>query len=407
MKKRTWKMSASCIGCLKACPTRFRLAYVEGLRLAEDTDSQRMGTNWHGLLEVATARPDDSCVCRKRPDCPVCHGTGLVPDTEPAISPLDRAVAWLNWKYTVIPPNKDTTEWAIERVILAYSLAGWLWYYGNDEITTVAREIKFDMPLRNPETGRALPNVRMVGKIDRVLEQAGRHFNGEYKSTSKSVDSDSSFWDHLNLDTQISCYRAAAEEMWAAGMLEYPVDGTLYDVWHKPGIRPKKLTQGESAAFVKDGVYYGQTFVVEIDPQDVMTVDGVVAEVTDGAEPRPTKKNPDPVRPYAIRETPDMFGARLLADIYERPEFYFARREIARTADQIKRHLGETFHLYRIAREMERTGHWWGNESQCEATFRCSYTSICYHGVEVFDGETTPPGFKRIFDSPELPVEEE
>jgi hypothetical protein len=39
---------------------------------------------------------------------------------------------------------------------------------------------------------------------------------------------------------------------------------------------------------------------------------------------------------FAIRETIGMFGARLLNDIYERPEFYFVRREIARTDAEIK-----------------------------------------------------------------------
>ena len=102
-----------------------------------------------------------------------------------------------------------------------------------------------------------------------------------------------------------------------------------------------------------------------------------------------------------------MFGARLLADIQERPEFYFARREIARTDEQIRKHLGETYHMYKIAREMEKTGWWWTNEAQCEATFRCEFTPICYHNVDVFDGKTTPPGFRRIFDSNVPSLEED
>lgn len=368
MKKQTWKMSASCIGCLKACPTRFRAAYIEGLRLAEDTESQRIGTNWHGLLEIANTPRNETS--------------------------LDRAVAYLNEKYAIVPPNKDATDWAIERAILAYSLAGWLWYYQNDEIKTVASEIQFDLPLRNPETGRALPNVRMVGKIDRIIKQKNRCLQNEFKSTSKSIASDSSFWAHLNLDSQISCYRAACQEMWAAGDLGFPVDGTLYDVWHKPGIRPKKLTQADSKVFIESGEYCGQKFEIG-GSEGQCFVDSVPANV------EPGKKEGT----FAICETPEMFGARLLADIYERPEFYFARREIARTDDQIRRHLGEVHHLYKIAREMERTGYWWCNESQCEAMFHCAYIPICYNGMEVFDGKTTPPNFKRIFDS-ELPVGE-
>lgn len=367
MSKREWKMSATCMGCLKACPTRFRLSYVEGLRLAEDTESQRTGIHWHKLLEIARAPGDDD--------------------------PLERAVAWLNEKYAVVPPNKDATEWAVERVTLAYSLAGYLWYYQNDDIKTIAREIKFDLPLRNPETGRALPNVRRVGKIDRIIERWGRLLVGEYKSTSKSLDSDSSFWERLGLDTQVSCYCAAVREIDLED--DRPVAGVLYDAWHKPGIKPKKLTMADSRTFADTGLYYGQQFLVARLNVHQYKVDDVPTDI------EPGKKEGT----FALRETPEMYGARLLADIYERPEYYFARREIARTDAQIERHLGETYHLYKVARAMEKTGWWWLNESQCEATFRCSYTPICYHGVDVFDGKTTPPGFKRIFNS-DIPAED-
>jgi hypothetical protein len=49
-----------------------------------------------------------------------------------------------------------------------------------------------------------------------------------------------------------------------------------------------------------------------------VNVDGDVCEV----EIEPGKKG------FAIRETIAMYGARLLNDIYERPEFYYVRREI-------------------------------------------------------------------------------
>lgn len=391
MSKREWKMSATCMSCLKACPTRFRLSYVEGLRPAEDTEALRVGTHWHKLLEIATAPGDDD--------------------------PLERAVAWLNEKYATVPPNKDATERAVERTILANALAGYLWYYQNDGIKTIAREIKFNLPLRNPETGRALPNVRRVGKIDRIVEQRDRLLVGEYKSTSKSINSDSSYWERLALDTQISCYCAAAREMrptWRATAGDgRPIAGVLYDVWHKPRIRPKKLTQAESKAFVESGEYCGRQFEVVHYHKGGEPLSCVVGSIrVDECHPeiRPGKKEGT----FTIRETPEMFGARLLADITGQkdvypeahgPEYYFARREIARTDAQIERHLGETYHLYKVAREMEKTGWWWTNEAQCEATFRCLYTPICYHGVDVFDGKTTPPGFRRIFNS-DIPTEE-
>jgi hypothetical protein len=45
--------------------------------------------------------------------------------------------------------------------------------------------------------------------------------------------------------------------------------------------------------------------------------------------------------------------------------------------------------------EMERTGFWFENEQQCEATFKCAFCPICYNNVDVFHGQT-PPGFKRL-----------
>lgn len=418
--KHEWKMSASCIGAFKACPMKFRLAYVEGLRLAEDTESQRIGTNWHKLLEIASMNPGDTCLClpgepEADPDCPICKGTGMVPADD---MPLDRAVRWLNYCYSTVPPNKDATEWAVERAILAYSLAGYLWLYTNDQIETVAREIKFDLPLRNPKTGRALPNVRRVGKIDRIILHEGRLMVNEYKSTGKPVNSGSALWERLNLDTQISHYICAAQELSLLGELSVTCDAvpsliaeTLYDVWHKPGIRPKMLTQAESKEFVKTEIYYKQKFeteeretaqldqasnTVDTAAHQQLFVDGVEAEVSPG------KKEGT----FTVRETPEMFGARLLADIQKRPEFYFARRPIARTADQVLRHHWQTYYIYQTARQMERNGYWWDDPTQCDATFRCQYAPICWHGMEVFDGKTIPPGFRRIFDI-EAPVVEE
>lgn len=427
--KKDWKISASFLRAFKACPTRCRLAYIEGLRTIDDTEAQRVGTTWHKLLEIATAPAESPCNCfARRPDlqtladdnCPMCHGVGLYPD----LPPLERAVLWLNHHYSTLPPNIDATTWAVERTILANSLAGWLWYHHDDQdlMETIGRERKFDLPLRNPTTSRALPHVRRVGKIDRLIRYHGVPMVCEYKSTSKSLDSDSSYWERLTLDTQISMYVEAAQELQRTGELasclhndDVLIAETLYDVWHKPGIRPKKLTQGDSKKFIETGQYCDREFKIDrtvnpgsaIQDLDIFYIDGVKAQVEPGATPKTTKKNPCPKQSFALRETPDMFGARLLQDITARPEFYFARRPIARTADQLKKHAWETLHIYQTVRSMNRAGCWWSDESQCEATFKCPYCSICYHDQDVFDGKTTPPGFRRIYDLEKPAVEEE
>ncbi len=398
--KRTWRMSASCIGAFKACPTRFRLAYVEGLRTIEDTEGQRVGTNWHKLLEVATLKPEDPCICFAAreglkfladPECPICAGRGFVPEDEP----LNRGVAWLNAHYDTVPNNIDRVDWAIERATLANALAGWLWKYADDEIDTIKRELAFDLPLRHPKTGRALPHVRNVGRIDRMFRYRNRFVLGEYKSTTKDISSESSYWERLNLNTQVSHYLCAARDIQQADG-EPEIAGVLWDAWRRPGIKPAKLTQAETKVLMEDGIYYDAEFAV-VYTDHVAWVDGEPAEMYPG------KKEGT----FAIRETPDMYGARLLTDICENPDRHFARREIARTDDELTAHQWQMYHIYKTMRAMERDSHWWIDESQCEATFYCPYRSICYHHQDVFDGKTTPPGFRRIFKIETSVTEEE
>lgn len=390
------RLSTSTITSFKACPYRFRLAYVEGLRPDEDTDIQRIGTNWHKCQEVAAATVS----------------TSIPPEDDK----LEKVAEYLDQCYAVPPASKTTLEWATERAILAYSMAGYLWMYQNDPIESIAQELSFRLPLRNPVSGRALPKAFLTGRIDRLLKRREQPMTGEYKSTSRPIDTGSTYWPRLRLDGQISMYDLAAKIMQRGGRLaEFgltPTDplvaGTLYDVWHRPLTRPKLLTQAATRAFLTAGEAYGehcgQAFVVQIGPDDPdhpelgprVAVDGEDTEVKMGAPP----KKAGGYHPFAIRETPDMFGARLLMEIQEQPDQHFARREIARTDKELEDFGHELMHVYQSIRAMEASGHWFRNEGQCEAqaSFKCPYLPICYHGLDVCDGHTCPDGFKRVHD---------
>ena len=394
---QTHHISASSIACFKACPRRYYYAYYLGIRPIEDTEALRMGTNWHECLEILTMNSPGVCpVCAPKsepdPECVVCRGTDSLPDDM-----MEAVVRHLDKRYADRPLYIEPLDWEIERIILLYSLVGWRWNYSEDRIQTVEREIKFKLPLRSPTSGRALPRVKRVGKIDRIIRAENYHAIGEYKSTSKSLDSDSSFWDHLNLTTQISMYALAAREMG----LDFAVSETLYDVWHRPGIRPKKLTQADTKKFVAEGMYpfdpeyYQQKFDVvedaDYEPGDpsvtfCIAVNNCTAEIELG------KKEGT----FAVRETPEMFGARLLADIQKRPEYYFARKPIPRTDADLKQFEVELYHIYRTIRQMAKDNAWFMNEAQCEATFKCPYTSLCYHKIDISDG-SVPDGFRCIF----------
>lgn len=393
MSRRKIKLSASAIGELKACPYRYYAKYILGIRKEEDSEALRVGSNWHEIQDVVTNKPGSVCVpCANLeandPECPLCEGTGFLPEN------LMKAVMRvLSKAYAALPSGMDQEKADIERTILLYSLTGYNWHYSEDEVEVLARELEFEHRLIS-STGRALPDVTVQGKIDKLVRYRGKLAIMEHKSTSKSVDSDSSFWAHLNLDVQTTLYIEAVQKMQIDGELapygvksdEPLINTILYDAWHKPGIGQKFITQGESKKFVGDGWYCGQQFTV-LKGEAFIHVNGIEAEI------KPGKK----AGTFQIRETPDMFGARLLRDIVDRTDFYFARKELSKTEDEMNRFRREVLSIYRDIRGKLKSDSFYHNEKQCEATFKCDYTAQCYTG-EVLDSENPPDGFKCIFN---------
>lgn len=364
-------ISASSIASYKACATHYRLAYVEGLRPSQDTDSQRQGSSWHAMFEVYGKTPGD-------------HDTKLA-----------AVVSHLNERYDVCPTYKTANEWAIERQILLMSFLGHCWYYQNDVLEYLANEIKFEHPLIAPKVGLPLPlsEVKLVGRIDNIVKWRGGVCALERKSTSRSIAADSDFWQKWAKDSQISMYALAFRTLRDTIDLNVTPDSrygnTLVDVWHKPTIKPAMLTQAETKGFIESKEYCGQMFRLPAlaDGPDSLTVNDEIVTV------EPGKKG------FAIRESVEMFGARLLQDIYARPEFYFVRREIARTDAEIRGFQEQLFAVYQSQKAADKSGCWIENESACRATYACQYIPICYGAGAnaVCDGKTTPANFKRIF----------
>jgi len=396
-------LSASAIRDFKSCPMRYRNAHYYGIRPIVDTEAKRVGTNWHKIQEINGMKPGDPCPsapCHPfeghEEPCPLCNNTDVLPDDM-----MESIVRYLNQVYNKIPDSMDKEKLEVERIILLYSLSGYNWYYGNQKEEILATEIQFEIPVINPETGRALPNVVNRGKIDKLIRINGLIYVKEHKSTSDSVDPDSNLWGHLKLDTQTNNYVYAARKLARRGELKQYgivdddiIAGVYFDAWHKPGIRPKKLSQTDSKKFVGDGMYYGQKFdVVRGTSYDEtpeipggLLINGQIIDFELG------KKSGT----FTIKETPEMFGARLLQDIVERSEFYFACKELTKTDQDIIRFEWELYNIYKTVREMCKTGHWYSDESQCEATFKCSYIEQCYNDI-LIDRDHVPDGMKKIF----------
>lgn len=210
----------------------------------------------------------------------------------------------------------------------------------------ISLEEEFHLPIVNPDTGRQSRSWTQAGKYDGIVEMDGRRYLLEHKSTSDDIrDPDATYWRQLAVDSQVSMYALAN---WQA---ERKLEGTVYDVIKKPTIRPKKLTQMEKRTIASLGQYCGQKVHEETQQQ-----------ITGGEE----------------RETPDLFGIRLAADIAEDPNKYFQRRMVPRLDHELVEWATELWQSAKQISEARRSGVHPRNSDACMQYGRpCDFLGIC------------------------------
>jgi hypothetical protein len=391
-------LSASGIQSFKACPTRYKLRYVDRIRREEDTDSLRVGTNWHALHEI--------------------YQNVLTEGGDPLAAVIDH----LNEVYAVCPSFKTTEEWAVERTILLCSFILYLDYYSEDTLEYVANELPFNLPLATVLQSKEGPNkfwlpkeeVVRVGKIDHIVRRNGVVRPFERKSTVRDIDPNAEYWERLRKDTQVNMYALAFRDILRDPSLAEEADGildefqgevagnTLYDVWRKPTTKPKMLTQAATAEFIETGEYCGGTFnVLHFESSD--SGPETVKVDNDYVFSKPGAKSG-----IAIRENIDMYGARLMQEMSADPERYFQRREVARTTQEVDRFEEELYRIYQAMRMYEKHECWFENEGACKASYTCEYLDIC-NGCGSLVAPTIeklPLGFKRSKKHAEAPASE-
>lgn len=173
----------------------------------------------------------------------------------------------------------------------------------------------------------------------------------EHKTTSSDITPGSTYWRKLTLDTQVSQYLGATEG----------VEGMLYDVIRKPGIKPFKATPEADRKYTKAGTLYA------------------------------AQRERD--------ETPEEYAVRLRADISEGPNKYYARGIIVRLPSERIEAARDTWLVAGSIRESMRLDAWPRNPGSCDAYGRtCDYWAVCA-------GETTIEDATR-FRTAETPHEE-
>lgn len=267
--------------------------------------------------------------------------------------PISLAIATAVAGYEEAPPWADDdeklAEWMTEREKVAELLAGYFWRW-SDDLTIAAvveSEHVFTLPIPNPDTGKTTPVFSRAGKRDKIVRlEDGRMAVMEHKTCSEDLSPDSDYWRRLRIDEQISEYVVTAR------LEGHDVSTVVYDVIRKPSIAPK---------------------IVD--------------------------------RKSGRRETPQEYGARLRTDIRERPEFYFARREIPRLDADLLEHAAELWQIQQTIREAQKSGRWFRNTGACLMMGRCEYLDICHQGLDVASG-TLPSGFRRVTNIHEELAEE-
>lgn len=265
---------------------------------------------------------------------------------------------------SVCPPWLMPEEFHVEEEAAIAMVRAYTRRYANDRIMKfVAVELSFDLPLSNPHNGREHPTYRNAGKIDGIAELPdGRLALIEHKTVGENIAPGADYWKKLMMDAQISRYWMAAHA------LGYDVQTVIYDATRKPEIKPKAVSKADRAIATSKGDYHG------------LSLNRICPE----------------------RETPAMFGARLLNDMTSRPEFYFNRVEIPRLQSDLREFALDQWATVKQITQCELDGHWPRNTGACLTFGQCTYLDVC-RGLRGDPSEGVPEGFYQANDlHPEL-----
>jgi hypothetical protein len=262
--------------------------------------------------------------------------------------------------------------------------------------------------------GKLLPEARLPKRkvdgftIDGLRDAVGvlnddREVLIESKTTRCRLDPDSDYWLRLSRNNQVLQYLAESR---AEGR---DISACYYDVTRKPSLKPGiEIVEKD-----EDGV----PIVVDSDGKRVFKEVG-----KKGAKASVPKTTADKAKGQKVKshaETPEEYRDRIYADILDRPEFYFCRKEIPVLDDQVEEFERKRKHqiaLIKHYRSMEVI-HECSNEA-CESNYtrdpeawpayvreqncqHCSYKSFCLQGIKV-DPNNPPKGFKVGPFNPEL-----
>jgi len=297
-------ITASQLRCARRCAREHLYRYFLLYAPVEDAEALRFGTLFHGALEAWWKGAKGS-----RLSSALLALETLAMESE--VSPYDRVKA--------------------ESLIVAYDVR-----WKDAPLEAVLVEGEFVTDLVNPSTDGVSRTWRLGGKLDVIVRNTDndRIYLMEHKTTSEDCSPGADYWKRLKLDAQISLYYTGA------AALGHRVEGCLYDVIRKPGLRPYKATPEDKRKRKKDGSYYANVRLHD--------------------------------------ETPDEYGERLVEAIGAEPDKFLARDIVVRLESEVKDGMIDAWQQSKMIRENQRLDRAPRNPDACVRFGRtCSFFAVC------------------------------
>ncbi len=341
-------LTHSRMNSFKRCRRRHWWEYEIGLRKDTDARALRMGSAGHAGLDALK------------------HGKELYQALEDVAD-----------FYATVPEGVEPYDWEIERETVECLVTGYQWRWANEVMPVMVSEAPFRLPLTNPDTGAPSTIWKLAGKVDGVVEIGNRLAVLEHKFISDDLALDGDYWRRLQLDAQISLY------VWAARKQGWECHGVLYDVVRKPTIRP-------SAVPILDAD--GLKIVLDEAGNRVYNKPKKKADTIG-----PPRQTGDTALGYTLQTrpmSPEEWGDKLLGDIKERPEWYYARVEIARLDSDLDEMRDEVWDIQKTLRDTQAKGRWYKTVSRDTCPF-CPFFGLCTSRFDPSTGEI-PEGFIKV-----------
>ena len=336
----------------KTCMRKLQLAYELRFRRIRDAAPLRIGAAIHYGLDL--------------------YKKNIM---EGKKNPAEGVIDAVMLKYNEYEPDEQhRREWEVERVTIAAMLSGYFWRWGerDKEIKYLETESKFEQPIVNPATGKKSRLANVAGVKDGIVDCDGVLMLLEHKTTSYDIDPESDYWKRLRIDSQVSLYVLAARQSGC------DIETILYDVLRKPTIKPKRIPVLDAEGMKQ--VYNNETGERELNKNGSF---------------KQSIADKDTQYLLTRDETPDEYGKRITEDMGERPDFYFARREIPRLDDDLAEYQYELWQMNHIIHDCRKHNRYPRNTQACIGFGRCDYFDVCTGGYDINSG-VVPDGFIRV-----------